>query len=473
MAPTVARQLDLEAVLDHLRAHHAEHLEEFLEFLRIASVSAQEEHRGDVRRAGEWLAARLRRAGLENVELVETSLHPSVVADWLHAGPEAPTLVVYGHYDVQPAGLDDGWRFDPFEPRVEDGRVWGRGTTDDKGQLLAHVYAAEAWLTTHGRLPVNVKMVFEGEEELGSLHFSEVLDKAGDRLAGDLLIVSDSPMLGEGKPAITYSLRGLCYVQVDLRGPVQDLHSGTFGGIVWNPNEALVHMLASLKDPATGRILVDGFYDDVIEPTAEERAALASVSDSDEAFLAGAGTTAGLGEAGWSNAERVGLRPTLEINGIWGGYTGEGAKTVIPSTAHAKISCRLVADQDPDQIASLLESHLRARVPDGMHIEVSHLGHGHGVRADPNHPLVAVIASALEETWNHPAALIPEGGSIPAVADMQRRLGAIPILAGFGHKDENMHAPEESYRLDSFNKGREAAARMLHGLAGGAPVAQA
>ncbi len=470
---STAQAMDVAGVLDHLAAHEEDHLAEFMEFVRIPSVSAQEEHRGDVRRAGEWLKERLRRAGLENVGLVETSLHPSVVADWLHAGPDAPTLVVYGHYDVQPAGLEDGWRFEPFEPRVEDGRVWGRGTTDDKGQLLAHVYAAEAWLQTAGRLPVNLKMVFEGEEELGSLHFDEVLKQAGDRLRGDLLIVSDSPMRGEGLPAVTYSLRGLCYIQVDLTGPAKDLHSGTFGGIVWNPNEALVHLLAGLKDPKTGRILVEGFYDDVLEPGPAERAALAAVSESDEAFLAGAGTRAGFGEEGWTNAERVGLRPTLEINGIWGGYTGQGAKTVIPSTAHAKISCRLVANQDPDAIAALLEKHLRSHAPKDVDVQVHHLGHGHGVRADPAHPLVAVIAKALEETWGNPAAMIPEGGSIPAVADMQRKLGAVPILAGFGHKDENMHAPEESYRLDSFYKGREAAARMLLGLANASPAAQA
>jgi acetylornithine deacetylase/succinyl-diaminopimelate desuccinylase-like protein len=453
------------AVLEHLRRNEDAHLAELQDLVRIPSVSADPKRAADVRRAADWLMARLRKAGMENVRLVETSGLPAVVADWLHAGPSAPTLLVYGHYDVQPAAKTDGWQYEPFEARVADGRVWGRGTTDDKGQLMCHVFAAEAWLRTQRKLPVNLKMVFEGEEEMGSLHFKEVIDKAGEELRADLLIVSDSPMHGEGQPALTHSLRGLDYFQVDVEGPSKDLHSGTFGGILWNPNEALVHMLAACKDAKTGRVLIPGFYDDVVAPSKEERARLAKVAESESALKRQTGVAELFGEKGWTPYERIGVRPTFEINGIYGGYTGEGAKTVIPAHAHAKVSCRLVANQQPQKVARLVEKHLKSLAKPGTKVKVTVLSAGSGVRADPDHPLVRCVERALEETWGKKPVLIPEGGSIPPVADMQKRLGVVPILCGFGHRDENMHAPEESFRLASFFKGREACARMLAELA--------
>jgi acetylornithine deacetylase/succinyl-diaminopimelate desuccinylase-like protein len=458
-----------DAVLEHLRTSEVEHLRELQELVRIPSVSADPAYAKDVERAAEWLMARLRRAGLENVRLVPTRGIPAVCADWLHAGPGAPTLLVYGHYDVQPAKKADGWKYEPFEARVADGRVWGRGTTDDKGQLICHLFAAEAWLRTQGRLPVNLKFVFEGEEEMGSLHFSDVIDKAAAELKADLLIVSDSPMHGEGQPALTHTLRGLVYLQVDVEGPSKDLHSGTFGGILWNPNEALAHMLAACKDPKTGRVLVPGFYDDVVPATRAERERLRQVEESEEALKAQTGVEALWGEQGWTPYERIGVRPTFEVNGIYGGYTGEGAKTVIPAHAHAKVSCRLVANQDPHKVAGLVQKHLVSLAKPGTRVRVTLLSAGAGVRADPDHPLVQSVERALEKTWGRRPVLIPEGGSIPAVADMQRRLGVAPILCGFGHRDENMHAPEESFRLDSFYKGREACARILAELAGAKP----
>lgn len=453
------------AVLEHLRKSEAEHLRELQELVRIPSVSADPAYAGEVQRAAEWLMARLRRAGLENVRLVPTRGIPAVCADWLHAGPDAPTLLVYGHYDVQPAKKSDGWKYEPFEARVAEGRVWGRGTTDDKGQLICHLFAAEAWLKTQGRLPVNLKFVFEGEEEMGSLHFGDVIDKAAAELKADLLIVSDSPMHGEGQPALTHTLRGLVYFQVDVEGPAKDLHSGTFGGILWNPNEALAHMLAACKDPSTGRVLVPGFYDDVVPASRAERERLRQVEEPEESLKAQAGVDALWGEQGWTPYERIGVRPTFEVNGIYGGYTGEGAKTVIPAHAHAKVSCRLVANQDPVKVAGLVQRHLMSLAKPGTRVRVTLLSAGAGVRADPDHPLVKSVERALEATWGKRPVLIPEGGSIPAVADMQRRLGVAPILCGFGHRDENMHAPEESFRLDSFTKGREACARILAGLA--------
>lgn len=462
----------LEDVLAHLRKHEARHVEELAQFVRIPSVGADPAHGKDVRRAAQWLAKRLRKAGLENVALVETSGHPAVVADWLHAGPAAPTVLVYGHYDVQPASKSDGWAHDPFGGDVADGRLFGRGATDDKGQLLCHVLAAEAWLAT-GRPagpPVNLRFVVEGEEESGSLHFPEVIAAARDRLAADVLLVSDSPMAGEGRPSIVHSLRGLAYLQIDLHGPRGDLHSGTWGGVLWNPLEALAHVLASFKDPRTGRVLVKGFYDGVAKPGRRERADLAAHGENEAALAATAGIPedALFGEVGWSAQERIGLRPTFEVHGLWGGYQGAGSKTVIPAHAHAKVSCRLVAGQDPEAVRRLVEAHVRRHVPKGIRAEVHWLNGGHPVRADPGHPAVRAVARALGEAFGRPAVFLPEGGSIPAVADLQRTLGAVPVLAGFGNRDENMHAPEESFRLSSFFKGREACARALLHLAGSA-----
>ncbi len=454
-----------DAALAHLRKNLDAHVRELQELIRIPSVSADSAYTPKVQEAAAWIMERLKRAGMENIRLVPTAGHPAVVADWLHAGAGATTLLVYGHYDVQPAKKEDGWKYEPFEARIEGGRIWGRGTTDDKGQLFCHVLAAEAWLKTAGKLPVNLKFVFEGEEEVGSLHYGEVLDKAGKDLEADLLIVSDSPMHGEGQPALTHTLRGLDYFQIDVTGPKTDLHSGTFGGILWNPNEALVHMLAQCKDPKTGRIKIPGFYDAVVPATKAERARLRKVAESDAALKRQTGVAALFGEKGWTAYERIGVRPTFEVNGIYGGYTGEGAKTIIPASAHAKVSCRLVANQDPKKIARIVQRHLQSLAKPGTKVKVTVLSAGSGVRADPDHPLVKRVERALEATWSKKPVLIPEGGSIPPVADMQKRLGVVPILCGFGHRDENMHAPEESFRLSSFEKGREACARIYAELA--------
>ncbi|MBW3581739.1 MAG: dipeptidase [Euryarchaeota archaeon] len=458
-------QAALSAVLEHIGKEQDRYVSDLQEFVRIPSVSADPKHKEDVRAAAEWLMGRLEQAGMENVTLVETSGHPGIVADHLHAGPDAPTLLVYGHYDTQPAEKSDGWVHEPFEGALEGGRIWGRGSTDDKGQLICHINAAEAWLKSGGGLPINLKMVFEGEEEVGSFHFAEILDKTGDRLRADLLIVSDSPMRGEDKPAITYSLRGLSYFFVDVDGPGSDLHSGIFGGTVWNPAEALAHMLATCKDPKSGKVLIDGFYDDVVEPTAEERERLKEVSDPDAVFLKNTGASALFGEEGWTPTERTGLRPTFEVNGIRAGYIGEGSKTVIPRTAHAKVSCRLVADQDPHRVKELVATHLKKVAPEGVRVSVELHNLGHPVRADPDHPMFVAVEKALVDTFDNRPALLPEGGSIPAVADMQKRLGVVPILVGFGHKDENMHAPEESFRLKNLFRGTEAAARIYGEIA--------
>lgn len=460
-APT----LELQPVLDHIRENREVYEKELQEFVRIPSVSADPAFKEDVRKAADWLADRLTRAGMKGVELVETSGHPAVIAEWMHAGKDAPTLVVYGHLDVQPADADsETWRHPPFDAVIEDGRVWGRGTTDDKGQLLTHLQAAESYLKTHGALPANVRFVFEGEEEVGSAHFQEVIEKAGDRLKGDLLVVSDSPMRGEDEPAITNSLRGLAYLFVDVDGPKSDLHSGTWGGVVRNPLEALTQMLASLKDPRSGRVLVPGFYDDVVEPSNEERKRLQKIAHPDSYYTDETGVPVPFGEEGWTHEERIGLRPTLEINGVRGGYLGEGAKTVIPARAHGKVSARLVAHQEPQAIHEAIKRHLERVAPSGVNVKITLDTVGHPVRADPQHPMVRVVELALEETFGRRPALIPEGGSIPAVAMLQKELGLVPVLAGFGQRDENMHAPDESFRLKNYERGREASVRVIGNL---------
>jgi acetylornithine deacetylase/succinyl-diaminopimelate desuccinylase-like protein len=463
---TTRIKTDAERAIAYLRGNRERHLAELRSWVQIPSIGADPAYEEAVHRSAGWLAERFLAAGLDHVEVIETSGLPTVIADWLHAGPDAPTVLIYGHHDVQPASKEDGWTHDPFDARVEGDRLWGRGATDDKGQLFAHVMAAEAWLHEVGHLPVNLKFVVEGEEEIGSVHFHEVLEKTGDRLKADLLIVSDSMMRGEDHPAITYSLRGLAYFLIDVQGPKGDLHSGTWGGIIWNPNEALIHIIATMKDPKTGRILIDGFYDDVIEPTDDERARLRAVTDPDDEYLHGSGASALFGEEGWSVTERLGIRPTLEVNGMWGGYTGEGSKTVIPKTAHAKVSCRLVADQDPERISELMTKHIQKVTPKGVKVDVRLLNTGRPVRADPHHPLVQKVQAGLEAAFDGVTpALVAEGGTIPAVADMQDRLGVVPILAGFGHRDENMHAPDETFRLKNLYRGSEASARILMELA--------
>ncbi len=451
--------MTLERVLGHLRGDADAAVADLQDFIRIPSIGAQPEHHPDVEAAADWMVARLQRAGLENVRRIETDGLPAVVGDWLHAG-DAPTVLIYGHFDVQPA--DGEWSRPPFEGVVEDGRIWGRGTTDDKGQLMCHVRAVEAWLANGGP-PVNVKMVFEGEEEMGSTHFQQVMEQAD--LSADLLVVSDSPMRGEGRPAITYSLRGLASLEVDVHGPSDDLHSGSFGGALWNPVEALVHMLATCKDPTTGKVLVPGFYDDVIVPSQTERDNLAAVAETPQEIMTNAGVDALWGEDGFLPAERTGLRPTFELNGIWGGYQGDGGKTIVPRSAHAKISCRLVADQDPDAIAAQVAAHLESVAKPGTRVEVRHRGEGFPVRSPPDHPLVQAVGAAWSQAFGHPSVSIPEGGSIPAVAMMQRDLGALPVMAGFGHRDERMHGVGESFRISSYHVGSEASARMLQTVA--------
>jgi acetylornithine deacetylase/succinyl-diaminopimelate desuccinylase-like protein len=447
------------------RAGRDHAVEQLIELLRIPSVSTQPERNEDSRRAAAWLCDELAAAGMEHTEVCETGGLPAVYADWLHAGDDAPTVLVYGHYDVQPPDPIELWETPPFEPVVRDGNIYARGAADDKGQLWIHIVALRAMLADGGTLPVNVKVILEGEEESGSEHLDAFVAREAQRLACDVVMVSDSHMLASDKPSIVSSLRGMAYCEIELRGPAQDLHSGTFGGAVRNPAEALVHLLAQCKDAITGEITIPGFYDGVIEPSAEEREALTKVGFDDEEFRGDAGVSATWGEQGWTVYEQIGARPTFEINGIWSGYTGVGAKTVLPGVANAKVSMRLVADQDWERISRILEEYLRGLAADMPGVEsltVTPLHGGRPVLVDTTHPAMLAAGRALEATFGAAPVHTCEGGSIPVVATFATELGAPTVLMGFGLPDDRLHSPNEKFSLTQFERGVEASIAFWH-----------
>lgn len=436
--------------------------EELFDFLRIPSISARSEHKTDVTRASEWLATRLQAAGL-TAGIFETKGHPVVLGEWRGAGPSKPTYLVYGHYDVQPVEPLELWSSPPFEPTVRDGRIYARGSVDDKGQLYLHVKALQAHLETHGHLPVNVIVLAEGEEEIGSENLSGFVAEHASRLACDGVIISDSAMFAPGLPSILFSLRGLAYLQVDVEGPKSDLHSGSYGGAVVNPATALARIIASLHDDAR-RVAVPGFYDQVVAWDDSVREQIRALPFSAEEFRAEAGSPALGGEAGYSTLERIWTRPTLEVNGLLSGYTGEGAKTVLPSRAMAKISCRLVPDQSPDEIAALVTEHVRRVAPPEVTVTVRSLHNGRPWRATLEGPLFEAGKRALERAFGKAPVLTGEGGSIPVVGDFQRILGAPVLLMGFGLPGENAHAPDEWMSVENFEKGMAAAAMLWEEL---------
>ena len=449
----------LDAYLD---AHHEERLESLLELLRIPSISALPEHAGDCRAAAERIAADLQAAGVEHVEVSETGGHPIVYGDWLHA-PDAPTILIYAHYDVQPVDPIELWTTAPFDPFVEDGRLVGRGSADDKSQVHLHVRAAEALLAVRGKLPVNVKYVFEGEEESSSVHLEGWLEANRDRLASDLAIISDTGFFDGNLPAITVSLRGLMYAQVDVELSPVDLHSGSYGGAVGNPANALAVILASLKGP-DGRIRVAGFYDDVVALTVADREASAALPFDEEAFRVSIPVPALTGEAGFTTLERRGARPTLDVNGLWGGFTGEGSKTIIPAHAHAKVSCRLVADQEPDKIFELLKAHVESVAPPSVRVSVRYLGGGSPSRTPIDHPAMRAATRSIEAVFGRSPLFIREGGSIPICASFERVLGLPVVLYGFANQDCRAHAPNEFMILENYELGIRAVARLFDEL---------
>jgi len=447
MTDTTAADLH-RSLEEHLTSTRDDRLEGYREFLRIPSIGALPEHTPDVRRAAEWLAANLEAAGVEHVEVAETGGHPVVYGDWLHA-EGAPTVLVYGHYDVQPVDPLDLWTSPPFEPVIVDGRMLARGAADDKGQIHAHVMAARALTATRGGFPINVRYVFEGEEESSSAHLAAWLEANRGRLAADVAIISDTGFFEGNLPSITVSLRGLMYAQIDVVGSPVDLHSGGFGGTVENPANALAQIIAALKGP-DGRVRIPGFYDDVEELSAADHAAIAELPFDDERFRVDTGVPALVGETGYSTLERRATRPTLDVNGIWGGFQGHGAKTIIPAHAHAKVSCRLVADQDPDDIFAKFSAFVADIAPAGVTVSVQDLGGGRPSRTPVDHPVTQAAARALERVFGRAPLFTREGGSIPVTADFASILGLPVVLLGFAQPHDNAHAPNEWMLLDNY-----------------------
>lgn len=446
----------------YLDQHGARFEDELCELLRIPSVSADSAFKSDVRRAGEWVAGQFRALGLKT-ELCETPGHPIVYAESLGV-PGAPTVLVYGHYDVQPPDPLNEWKSPPFEPTRRDGNLYARGATDDKGQMFTHIKSAEAWIKTAGKLPINVKYLIEGEEEVGSEHLDKFIAANQERLKCDVVVISDTSQFAAGVPAITYGLRGIAYFELKLIGPKQDLHSGSFGGAVTNPANALTKMLAALID-AKGRIQVPGFYDDVLALTPEERQKFAELPFDEAGFMKQIGVEALTGEEGYSTQERKSARPTFDINGLTSGYQGEGAKTVLPSKASAKFSFRLVPHQDPRKIHAALEAMLKKLCPRGIKMELIAYHGATGVVVPLDCPYMGAAARAIEHGFGKAPVYFREGGSIPVVSTFKQQLGVDTLLLGWGLDDDNTHSPNEKFHLADFHRGIRSSAQLWKELA--------
>ncbi len=457
--------VDTGPVLAWIEAHFDDSVKRLEEFLRIPSVGADPAHDADTRRAAEWLTGELRGIGIE-AALHETPGHPMVVGRSEEG--RGPRILYYGHYDVQPPDPLELWESPPFEPVVVEGphgpRIIARGAVDDKGQLLTILEALRAWKAVHGALPVPVTLLVEGEEESSSPNLDPFLERHRQALAADVVVVSDTLMPAIDQPAITTQLRGLLYAEVTVGGPARDLHSGMFGGAVVNPVHVLARLIAGLHD-AHGRVTVEGFYDRVLPLSPEQRRSWQELGLDERAILAAAGVERSVGEEGWSVIERIWARPCLDVNGIRGGYTGEGAKTVIPAEAHAKLSCRLVPEQRPEEIFAALERHFRARLPEGCRLSIRELGRGDPVRVPTDSPHLGAARRALGEVFGREPALIGCGGSIPVVASFERILGLDTILVGFGLDDDRMHGPNEKFELACLRNGIKSHALLLARMA--------
>jgi acetylornithine deacetylase/succinyl-diaminopimelate desuccinylase-like protein len=452
----------MQRIDEYLKGNAGRFEDDLCELLRIASVSADPARRGEVRRAAEWLAGRLAGLGF-SAELIETAGFPLVCAESPRV-EAAPTALVYGHYDVQPADVADGWTAPPFEPERRGGHVYARGATDDKGQVLAHVQAAAAWMAVEGRLPINVKFLIEGEEEVGSAGLERILREQPERFACDVIVISDGSQFAPGRPAITYGLRGIAYCELRLTGPNRDLHSGTFGGTVTNPANALARMLAGLVDPR-GRVLLPGFYDDVVPLSDREREELRRLEFDERAYFAQLGVETGTGEEGFSVLERRWARPTFDLCGLWGGYQAEKAKTIIPAAAGAKLSFRLVPHQRPEAVTEALRRRLEELLPPGIRMELIDVHRSPGVVVPLESPFVAAAARAIEHAFGRRPVYTREGGSIPIVAALHEALGVDVLLLGWGQDDDNAHGPDERFALDDYHRGIAASARLWAELA--------
>jgi acetylornithine deacetylase/succinyl-diaminopimelate desuccinylase-like protein len=446
--------------IEYARVNQDRFLAELIEFLSIPSISTQPEHKPDIERAAAWLRDRLVAAGFTKADVMPTAGHPVVYAEWLAAGPGAPTVLVYGHYDVQPPDPLDEWATPPFQPTVVGDDLFARGASDDKGQSYIHVKAAEAFKETAGAPPVNVKCIFEGEEEIGSPSLTPFIREHADLLAADVALISDTHILGKDTPSIVYALRGLTYVEVEVTGPDHDLHSGIYGGAVRNPVNALCAMIARLQDEE-GHVAIPGFYDRVRALDADERTELAKAPFDREAWLVEAGVKTDWGEPGYTIVERTTARPTLDVNGIWGGYVEPGAKTVLPGKAFAKISMRLVPDQDPARIAQLFRDYLAQIAPPEVSIEVQSLHNADSAIVRRDSSAMQAAFRAYAEVFGKEPIFERGGGSIPVVATFQKVLGIETILMGFGLPDDRLHSPNEKFHLPNFYKGIETVIRFM------------
>jgi len=438
----------MQQLLSYLDANKDRALAELKEFISIPSVSSQSEHAKDMRRCTDWISAHLTAIGLEHVQVMETAGHPIVYADWLGA-PGTPTVLLYGHYDVQPVDPVDLWTSAPFEATIREGNLYGRGSTDDKGQVFAHFKAFEAYLKNNGKLPLNVKVLVEGEEEIGSEHLDTFVKEHKELLKADLVLISDSDMFARGVPSVCYGLRGLAYMEIEVTGPNGDLHSGSFGGSLHNPIQALAEIIASLHDK-NGKITIPGFYKGVLPLSKTERSSFRKLPWKDRKYAASLGLKELYGEKGFTTLERLWARPTLECNGIWGGYTGQGAKTVLPSKAYAKVSMRLVPNQTSASIARLFEKHIKKIAPKTVSVKVRALHGGEPALTPIESPGVRAAVVALEKGFGKKPLYQREGGSIPIVVQFKEILGIDTVLLGFGLAEGNAHAPNEFIVVENF-----------------------
>jgi acetylornithine deacetylase/succinyl-diaminopimelate desuccinylase-like protein len=449
-----------EATDLYVHANEARFLSELKEFLSIPSISTLPAHNTDTRRAAEFAAEQLRKSGMENIELIPTERHPLVYADWVHA-PGKPTVLCYGHFDVQPPDPLELWETPPFEPSERNGNLYARGAADDKGQMYSHVKALEALHAVHGKLPVNVKVLLEGEEEVGGISVAEYVSRNPQKLKADVALVSDTEMYAEGLPTLNVGLRGLVYMEIEARGPARDLHSGLYGGAAPNAVFGLIELLSKAKD-ASGRIQIPGIYDDVEPPSPEEKASWAELPFDEKEYLEKEiGSSALTGEKGYSVFERTWARPTFEVHGIGGGFTGTGAKTVIPAKAIAKVSIRLVPNQNPDKLLAAVKEFVQRNSPAGIRCEIRVLSSGPGLMVNPDHPAIRVAARAFSDIFGKPTVFTRSGGSIPIVGDFATHLRIPTILMGFGLPDDGLHSPNEKYKIRNYFDGIRTIAHFL------------
>jgi acetylornithine deacetylase/succinyl-diaminopimelate desuccinylase-like protein len=435
-------------------------LEELKTFLRIPSISTDPERRPDIERAAQFVASSLRAAGLEHAEVIATDKHPLVYADWLHA-PGKPTLLCYGHYDVQPPDPLEAWISPPFEPALRDGNLYARGAADDKGQMYMHIKAVEALRAVHGTLPLNLKFLVEGEEEIGGASIARYVAANPEKLRADAALVSDTALYADGIPTLCVGLRGLIYLEVEATGPARDLHSGLYGGAAPNPVFGLIEMLSKVKD-AQGVIRLPGIYDDVEAPAPAEKASWEALPFDEAEFLrAEVGSLKLTGEPGYSVLERLWARPAFEVHGIAGGFTGAGAKTVIPAAATAKVSFRLVPRQDPAKVVASFRQFVADHTPEGIQMHVRELSASPAVLVPPDHPAIRLAASAFAEVFGRPTVFIRDGASVPIVGDFAAHLGIPSVMMGFGLPDDGLHSPNEKFRLENYYLGIATVARFL------------